>query len=105
MVGTLDYMAPEQAVDSRGVDTRADIYSLGCTLYFLLVGEIPFPGRSLVEILDMHRWHMPRPVHRIRPEIPAALNPVIRRLMAKRPQERYATPAEAAAALKRFCPS
>ena len=66
VLGTPDYIAPEQAHDSHQADIRADLYSLGCTFYFILVGEVPFPGGSLVQKLDKQRWHMPTPVNEVR---------------------------------------
>jgi eukaryotic-like serine/threonine-protein kinase len=99
VMGTPDYMAPEQTLDSHAVDIRADLYSLGCTLYFLLTGKVPFPGGSLGEKIARHQMREPEPVERRRPETPAAAAAVVRKLMAKRPEDRYQTPAEAAAAL------
>ena len=98
-MGTPDYIAPEQARDSHTADIRADLYSLGCTLYFLLTGRAPFPGGSLTEKLLKHQMDEPRPVEELRPETPPAVAAVVRKLMAKRPGDRYQTPAEAAAAL------
>ena len=99
VMGTLDYIAPEQAMDSHTVDVRADLYSLGCTLYFLLTGRVPFPGGTAMEKLVKHQSKEPEPVERVRPGVPAAVAAVVRKLMAKRPEERYQTPAEAASAL------
>ncbi len=99
VMGTPDYIAPEQARDSHTADIRADLYSLGCTLYFLLTGRAPFPGGSLTEKLLKHQMDEPRPVEELRPETPPAVTAVVRKLMAKRPADRYQTPAEAAAAL------
>jgi formylglycine-generating enzyme required for sulfatase activity/tRNA A-37 threonylcarbamoyl transferase component Bud32 len=100
VMGTLDYMAPEQAMDSHHVDTRADLYSLGCTFHFLLCGSVPFPGGTAMEKLWKHREQPPRPVEELRPETPRALAAVIRRLLAKRPEDRYQTPIELATALE-----
>src|SRR5262249_35646423 len=99
VMGTLDYIAPEQALDSHSVDIRADLYSLGCTLYFLLTGKGPFPGGTAAEKLLKHQVHEPVPVEQLRPDVPPAVAAAVRRLMAKRPAERYQTPAEAAEAL------
>lgn len=105
LMGTLDYLAPEQAEDSRAVDIRADIYSLGCTLYRLLAGEAPFSGPKfntpLKKILA-HARSRPEPIRESRPEAPEALAAVLERMMAKAPDDRFATPAEAAAALEPF---
>ncbi len=98
-MGTPDYIAPEQARDSRDVDIRADIYSLGCTLYFLLTGHPPFPNRSVAEKLAGHLEHEPPPVASLRDDVPAELCRILDRMMRKDPAERYQTPAEVAAAV------
>ena len=102
VLGTPDYIAPEQAEDSRAADVRSDIYSLGCTLYHLLTGRVPFPGESVLRKLDGHRKHEPEPVRTIRPEVPAELAVVVARMMAKKPADRIQTPAEVAAVLAPF---
>lgn len=99
VIGTADYVAPEQLEDPHGADVRADLYSLGCTFYYVLIGEVPFPGGSLISKLDKQRWEVPRPVHEIRPTIAPAVAEVIARLLAKRPADRYQTPTELIAAL------
>jgi serine/threonine protein kinase len=99
VMGTPDYIAPEQARDSHAADTRADLYSLGCTLYFLLSGRVPFPGGSLTEKLLRHNLDEPTPVEKLRPEVPAAVAAMVAKLMAKKPGDRYQTPTEAVAAL------
>lgn len=99
VMGSLDYIAPEQALNSHTVDTRADLYSLGCTLYYLLTGRVPFPASSATEKLLKHQMEGARPVEELRPEVPPAVAAVVSRLMAKRPDDRYQIPAEAAAAL------
>ena len=96
MVGTLDYMAPEQALDFHRVDIRADIYSLGCTLYYLLTARPPFPECTLAQKLHRHQNEDPIPVEQLRRDVPANLLPVLRKMMAKRPQDRFKTPAEVA---------
>jgi WD40 repeat protein/serine/threonine protein kinase len=93
MVGTPNFIAPEQILDPSRADIRADLYSLGCTLYFLLTGRLPFAGRSVIETLDMHRWQTARPIVRYRAEVPAGLADVVSKLMAKKPEERYPAPA------------
>jgi formylglycine-generating enzyme required for sulfatase activity/tRNA A-37 threonylcarbamoyl transferase component Bud32 len=103
LVGTADYMAPEQAVDSHQADIRADIYSLGCTLYYLLTGQPPFPHGTVMQKLFSHNQEEPRPVEQLRVDLPDGLGPVVRRMMAKAPQDRYQTPGETAAALAPFC--
>ena len=99
VIGTPDYIAPEQLEDPRSVDIRADLYSLGCTFYYLLTGQVPFPGGTLVQKLDRQRWHTAPGVNQLRPEIPPTLAAVVRRLMAKHPDDRYQTPADLAGAL------
>jgi serine/threonine protein kinase len=100
VMGTPDYMAPEQAVDTHTVDVRADLYSLGCSLYFLLTGRVPFPGGTLLQKLNKHQNSEPLAVGKLRPEVTPALARVVRKLMAKKPEERYQAPAEAAADLE-----
>jgi serine/threonine protein kinase len=98
-MGTPDYMAPEQATDAHEADIRADLYSLGCTLYFLLTGKVPFPGGSAGQKVARHLAKEPVPVERLRPEVPPEVAAVVRRLMAKDPGQRYQTPAELAEVL------
>jgi WD40 repeat protein len=99
MLGTPDYIAPEQLENAHAADIRADLYSLGCTFHFLLTGQVPFPGGTLIQKLDKQRWALPTSADQIRPEVPAGLAAVVRRLMAKSPADRYQTPGELAAAL------
>ncbi len=102
VVGTPDYIAPEQLENPHGADIRADLYSLGCTFYFLLSGQVPFPGGTLIQKLDRQRWQTPPSVDQLRPEVPAPVAAVVRRLMAKHPDDRYRTPAEVADALEQL---
>ena len=89
-VGTVDYMAPEQARDSRATSLKSDIYSLGCTLFFLLTGQPPFPGGDVADKLHRH-CHGPIPDPRdIRPDVPPALSRVVKTMLAKKPDARYA---------------
>jgi WD40 repeat protein/tRNA A-37 threonylcarbamoyl transferase component Bud32 len=99
VMGTPDYIAPEQALESHAVDIRADVYALGCTLYHLLTGRPPFPGGTLLQKLRRHEREEPTPIAALRPEVPARLAAVVRKMMAKRPEDRYQTPADAAGAL------
>jgi serine/threonine-protein kinase len=99
VVGTADYMAPEQALSSHDVDIRADLYALGCTLYYLLAGRVPFPGRNAAERLLKHHLEAPPPPEQFRPGLCPAVAAVVNRLMAKKPADRYQTPAEVADAL------
>ncbi|MCI0464492.1 MAG: SUMF1/EgtB/PvdO family nonheme iron enzyme, partial [Gemmataceae bacterium] len=105
LMGTPDYLAPEQARDAHVVDGRADLYSLGCTLYFLLTGRPPFPGGSLAHKLLRHQQDEPPAPEAARADLPPALVAVLRRLLAKRPEDRYARAADVAAALAPFCPA
>ncbi len=98
-LGTPDYMAPEQFGDARHADRRADLYSLGCTLYHLLTGQVPFPGSSLTEKARAHEQSEPPPIEERCPEAPASLVFVVQRLMAKRPADRFQTAGEVAEAL------
>src|SRR4051812_1778068 len=84
-MGTPDYIAPEQAVESHTVDIRADLYSLGCTFYCLLTGRVPFPGGTLIQKLDKHRYAEAIEIGTLRPDVPRAVAAVVRKLMAKRP--------------------
>ena len=101
-MGTADYMAPEQAGDARTADIRADIYSLGCTLYHLLAGRVPFPDGSTLDKMLRHSADPPTDLAQLRPGLPAGLAVVVRKMMAKAPAARFQTPAEVAAALAPF---
>ena len=98
-MGTPSYMAPEQALDSRKADIRADVYSLGCTLYFLLTGRPPFEGMTAAEVLVKHQLVEVEAAETLRPEVPALVASVLRRMLAKKPEDRFQTPEEVAAAL------
>src|SRR5438876_4059355 len=100
VIGTPDYIAPEQLEDPHAADIRADLYSLGCTFYFLLSGQVPFPGGTLVQKLDRQRWQTAPSVDQLRSEIPPPLAAVVRRLMAKHPDDRFSSPEELAVALE-----
>jgi hypothetical protein len=102
LLGTPDYTAPEQARDPSGVDVRADVYSLGCTLYFLLTGQVPFPGGTPLQKLLSHQERPPRPVTELRPEVPPALAAALGRMLAKDRARRPATPGEVASELAPF---
>ncbi len=105
-MGTADYMAPEQAADSRAVDIRADLYALGCTLYKLLSGRAPFSGadyRTTLEKLNAH-VHQPAPFIRgLVPDVPERLAAILDRLLAKDPNDRFVAPAEVAEAITPLC--
>jgi serine/threonine protein kinase len=100
LVGSPLYLAPEQAADARTVDIRADIYSLGCTLFYQLAGRAPYRAASLAELLHKHQTESPPSVRELRPDVPPALEALIGRMMAKKPEQRPATPAEVADALE-----
>jgi predicted Ser/Thr protein kinase len=102
VLGTPDYIAPEQADDSSTVDVRADVYGLGCTLYFLLTGRPPFPEGTAAEKLLAHASATPEPVTRLRPDVPAELAAVVEKMMAKDAARRYQMPVEVADALAPF---
>jgi eukaryotic-like serine/threonine-protein kinase len=119
LMGTPDYIAPEQARNSRTCDIRADLYSLGCTFYYLLTGHVPFPIGSLTEKLCQHQFEETVPVEEARYQklmedlpsggearaqkliaVPEEVAFLIRKLMAKKPEDRCQTPVELAAALR-----
>jgi serine/threonine protein kinase len=100
-LGTPDYVSPEQAEDATRADIRSDIYSLGGALYFLLTGEVPFPGKTLVEKIRRALTNPPPSASSKRKDVHPALNAVIRKMMSRNPEERYRTPAEVSAALSR----
>jgi serine/threonine-protein kinase len=102
MIGTPDFMAPEQSLDARTVDRRSDLYGLGCTLYFLLTGQVPFPEGTFAEKLLKHHMGNPTPIEDLRRDIPAGISAVVRKLMAKNPEARYQTGEELAQALVPF---
>lgn len=100
--GTADYMSPEQAVDSAAVDQRADIYSLGCTLYFLLAGAPPYRAGSILALLLKHRDAPIPPLAAARPEVPPDVDSLYRRMVAKLPEQRQQSMAEVVADLERL---
>jgi formylglycine-generating enzyme required for sulfatase activity/tRNA A-37 threonylcarbamoyl transferase component Bud32 len=102
LLGTPQYMAPEQTLDAARADIRADIYSLGCTLYFLLTGRPPFQADSLYELLHAHQLKETAPLTELRGEVPAGLAAVVARMLAKDPARRYQQPGEVAEALAPF---
>ena len=102
MMGTPHYLAPEQALDAAKADIRADIYSLGCTLYYLLAGRPPFDGDTEVQVLLAHQNETPRPLSEICPDVPRALSVLVDRMLAKDPAARPQTPKEVAQELLPF---
>jgi serine/threonine protein kinase len=102
LLGTPDYMAPEQARDARGIDIRADIYSLGCVLYHLLAGQPPFPDTSIINQMIRHASEAPQPLKEFNPAVPDGLQQIVNWMLAKDPGQRYPTPERAAQALQVF---
>jgi tetratricopeptide (TPR) repeat protein len=101
IVGTIDYLAPEQARDSAKADIRSDIYSLGCTLYEMLSGHPPFKG-SVTELVYKHAEEMPESIRSVNPAVPAGLSFILNKMMAKKPVDRYQTPTELLLDLRRI---
>jgi serine/threonine protein kinase len=102
LLGTPDYLSPEQARDPRTTDIRGDIYSLGCVLYHALAGQPPFPDRSVLSQMVRHATEVPRPLKALNPAVPDGLQQVVSRMLAKDPSQRYPTPEGAAQALQTF---
>jgi hypothetical protein len=98
-MGTPDYVAPEQFRDAHRADPRSDIYSLGCTLYQLIAGQVPFPGSSLSEKLQGHEARQPTPLEEFCPDVPGGLALVVGRMMAKRPADRFQSMGQVADAI------
>ncbi len=98
-VGTIDYISPEQARDSRSADTRSDIYSLGCTLYHMLTGQPPFPEGGLAERIYKHMEVEPADVRQVRSDVSQAMACIVQQMLAKKPEDRYQTPRELLQAL------
>ncbi|MGF1577900.1 MAG: serine/threonine protein kinase [Gemmataceae bacterium] len=105
VLGTADYVAPEQAMDPHHVDIRADIYSLGAVFYFILTGTLPFPGKSIAKKLLAHQTLEPQPIRELVPEVPRKLQAIVQKMMAKDPDERFQTPGEVSRAVRAFAKS
>jgi serine/threonine protein kinase len=105
VMGTPDYLAPEQARSARTADIRADVYSLGCVLYHVLSGQPPFPDRNLINQIYRHATETPRPLREFNSGIPDGVQQVVNGMMAKDPARRYPTPERAAQALQGFLPT
>src|SRR6185295_12143805 len=93
-LGTFDYISPEQARDPRTADVRSDIYSLGCTLYFMLTGRPPFPEGTVLQKLLQHNSDDPIDPREYNPNLPDAVTTILRKMLAKDPQRRYQTPGD-----------
>ena len=94
LMGTPDFMSPEQAMDAQKADIRSDLYGLGATFYFLIAGHVPFPGGTTLEKLIHQRMDEPPSMAHARPGVPPEVQAIVSKLMAKRPERRYQTPAE-----------
>ncbi len=105
MVGTPDFVAPEQTIDARSADIRADIYSLGCTFYYLLSARRPFARDNFIDTIQAQRTADAEPIDEIRRDLPPGLANIISQMMQKQPENRYAQPAEIATALRPFLTS
>jgi hypothetical protein len=105
VLGTADYVAPEQVANSHAVDIRADIYALGATFYYLLAGHPPFPSGGVSQKLLWHRTKEPTPIREVRPDVPEGLAAIITRMMAKDSNLRYQTPAQVEAELVPWVPA
>ena len=102
MLGTLDYASPEQLSDASKADVRSDLYSVGCTLYFTLSGRPPFEGGDVINKIFRQRLDDPEPLENVARGVPAAFAAMVRKLMAKKPDERYQTCEELQADLARW---
>jgi serine/threonine protein kinase len=100
IMGTVDFMAPEQALNPKKADRRADIYSLGCTLFFLLTGEKPYPGETVMEVLVAHREAPVPSLTAARKDVPPSLETVFQKMVAKEPDDRYQSMSEVVSALE-----
>ena len=100
LLGTVDYLAPEQALNSHDVDIRADIYGLGATFYYLLTGKGLFEDGTVAQKLSWHLHRPPVPISQVRPDVPEGLLEVIDRMLAKRPNDRFQVPEEVVEALE-----
>ena len=103
VIGTPDYLSPEQARDIHNADLRSDLYALGCTMYYLLTGQVPFPGGSVLEKLVRHGSEEPRPIESLRPPVPPGLAAIVRKLMAKNPAYRFQSCNELIDAMLPYC--
>ncbi|MEZ6141282.1 MAG: serine/threonine-protein kinase [Zavarzinella sp.] len=102
MVGTAEYISPEQARNYNNVDARSDIYSLGCTFYLLVTGSVPFPGGTSMQKALRHLTDQPVPVRQLRPDTPPPLAAIIERMLQKKPEDRFQSCLELLAALEGF---
>lgn len=102
VMGTADFLSPEQGRHAQTVDIRGDIYSLGCTFFYLLTGEPPFPEGSLMQKILQHQTMAPPPIDSYREDVPSGVTAILKRMLAKQPEARFQTPAAVALALAPF---
>jgi serine/threonine protein kinase len=105
VMGTPDYLSPEQSRSIHKTDIRSDLYSLGCTFYYLLTGSVAFPGGNAMDKLIRHATELPAPITDYRSDVPAGVLAILDKLLAKRPEDRFQTPAEVAEALHPYAVS
>lgn len=99
LIGTPDFLSPEQSRNSRDADIRSDLYALGCTFYYLLTGRVPFPADTLSNKIWKQNFEEPTPIEQYRPDVPPGVVGIVRKLMAKKPEDRFQTPAALVAEL------
>ena len=102
VLGTADYLAPEQALNSHEVDHRADIYGLGCTMYFLLTGKPPFSDGTLAQRIAKHQTEMPTAIRQLRPDCPGELEGICVKMIQKDMRYRYQSASDVAEVLEKF---
>jgi serine/threonine-protein kinase len=105
VMGTPDFLSPEQSRNLHKTDIRSDIYSLGCTLYYLLTGKVPFPGGKTLDKLIRHSTDTPKPLSEFRSDVPAPVLAILDKMLSKHPDDRFQTPTELAAALEPYAVS
>jgi serine/threonine-protein kinase len=98
-LGTFDYISPEQARDPRNADIRSDVYSLGCTFFYMLTGRPPFPEGTMLQKLLQHQGDLPPDVREFQPNVPVGIAQLIQKMMAKDPRQRFQSPSALIAAL------
>ena len=101
-LGTADFIAPEQSLESYKADARSDVYGLGCTLYSTISGRVPFPYKTTKDKIDAHRTKQARSLSELKPDTPPELIAIVEKCMRKKPDKRFQTAAELAAAIKPF---